>query len=238
MFTSRISTSTLVAGGLLAAGVAAAGALTATGALAAGGAPSDSSPAGGAPSDSSPAASPTPAPTPSGGTDRAPLARGRHGGGPMGGLGRDHAGVLHGEYVVNKPGGGTMTVVVQTGTIATKSGNDVTVKSTDGYTLTWTLNSSTTVRTGWSTGAVKDLAVGDAVRAQGTKSGSGATARAVLERPSGTSTTAPGSQPRRGGPGWPGRNGSTVPRPAPPRPAPSPMSSGSASSGPASSGAV
>ncbi len=198
MFTSRISISTLAAGGLLAAGVVTAGALTATGAIAAG---------------SSPSASSTPAPSSSGQPGRGPFAGARPGFGPMGGLpGVGRAGVLHGEYVVGKAGGGTETVLVQTGKITAVSGNDVTVKSTDGYTLTWTLGSSTTVRTGWNKGSVKDLAVGDTVSAEGTKAGSGAAARSVVERPAGARTGARAARPGWGG--GPGRPGGTA-TPAP-----------------------
>jgi len=189
MASRRIPVATVVAGGLLAAGVAAAGALTATGALAAAGTP--------APSATSAPGKPGEGPGPLGGP------RGGRFAGPRLGFGGR---VLHGEAVVPGTGGsGTQTVLVQKGTISAKSGNDLTVKSSDGFTMVWTLNSSTTVRTGWSSGSVKDLAVGDAVSVTGTKSGSGGTARFVAEPPKGTangSRNAPGW--RRGGHGRPG----------------------------------
>lgn len=171
MSATRITMSTLVAGGLLAAGVAAAGALSATGAL---------------------AASPSPTPSPSSSaTPGAPGQPGKPGMGHRGfgprGFGRFGGGpVLHGSFVTQNPSGsGTVTHQLQSGSISAKSGNTITVKSTDGFTETWTLNGSTTVRTGWNSGSVQDLAVGDQVMVQGTASGSGGVAQFVAERKAG-----------------------------------------------------
>ena len=189
---SRTSMATLVAGGLLAAGVAGAGALTATGAVA-------------APS------APTPAPSASGGTVpdvREGVRPGRRGhgghghGGPKGirgGFGRP----LHGELVVpGADGTGTRTVLVQRGTVTARTGTSVTVRSTDGFTVTWAVDARTTVRTGPRAGtttppSVDGLAVGDVVHVTGDRTASGGTAAFIGRRPPGGrgGAAAPGATP-------------------------------------------
>jgi hypothetical protein len=179
---------TLTAGGLLVGAAAAAGLISAGSASAAGAAPAASSPA--------PSPSRTPAPGEPG-----PGRADRHGG--PGGLGRGLGGiprglgqgpVLHGEFVTGGQNGATRTVVVQTGTVSAKNGSTITVTSSDGYKVDWVLNDSTKVRTGWSQGAVKDIAQGDTVRVQGTRSSSTTTADLVAERPkAGANPTPPAS---------------------------------------------
>jgi hypothetical protein len=172
---------TLLAGGLLVGAAATAGLLTAGGASAAGG---------------SAAAS---APSPSSSTDARPdrhAGPGRHGGpGGLGGLRRFGGGgpLLHGEFVTGGQNGTTRTVVVQNGTVSAKDGSKITVTSSDGYKVEWVLNDSTKVRTGWSQGAVKDIAKGDAVLVQGTKTGGTTTAQLVAERPKGAPNGGRGS---------------------------------------------
>jgi hypothetical protein len=85
--------------------------------------------------------------------------------------------------------------------VKTKGTSTITVVSTDGYSLTWTLNGTTRVRTGWSQGAVKDIAQGDTVMVQGERSGRTTTAALVAERPAGNA-------------GKPGKPGGT-PSPSP-----------------------
>jgi hypothetical protein len=51
------------------------------------------------------------------------------------------------------------------------------------------------VRTGWSQGAVKDIAQGDTVLVEGTKSGSTTTAALVAERPKGAAQRPKGAPP-------------------------------------------
>ena len=71
---------------------------------------------------------------------------GRWGGG-MGHLfGGDIDGILHGEVVLSKDGGGTETVLVQKGAVTAVSTTEVTVKSTDGFTTTYTVNADTVVK--------------------------------------------------------------------------------------------
>jgi hypothetical protein len=99
----------------------------------------------------------------------------RHGGG---GMDRRMGGdVLHGELVV-QDGTGTATkkVLVQTGAVTERSATSVTVKSTDGFTVAWTVGSTTR-------GTLTDIAVGDQVHVTGTRTAEGAgTADAVHER--------------------------------------------------------
>lgn len=82
----------------------------------------------------------------------------RGGGGPwMGGfhggfgglddvLGADVDGILHGEVVLSKEGGGTQTVLVQRGVATAVSATGVTVKSTDGFTTAYVVNGDTKIK--------------------------------------------------------------------------------------------
>jgi hypothetical protein len=182
---TRTLLATLAAGGLLTGAAITAAAVSANSASAAG----DQVAARGRLVASTPSPSPS---TPNGqqpGRHRGFGPGGRPGPGGPGGFGglRGIAPgpVLHGELVTGGQNGSTTTVVVQTGSVTTKNGSTITVRSTDGYTVTWTLDSNTTVRTGWAQGAVKDIAVGDTVRVEGTRAGSTTTARFVGERPEG-----------------------------------------------------
>lgn len=72
-------------------------------------------------------------------------------GGPFGGdlsdvLGADVTDFVHAEVVLAKEGGGTQTVLVQKGSVTEVSGNGVTVKSSDGFTTSYTVNGDTKVR--------------------------------------------------------------------------------------------
>jgi hypothetical protein len=180
MALSRSSTPLFVAGGLLAGGVIAAAALTATGALA------ESAPAQRASAEQ-----------PGGASGGQPGANGwqgpRHGmGGPgdgfggfgFGGRGGEGLGgqMLHGDIVV-KTATGTETELLQHGNVTANAGGTVTVRSSDGFSVIWTIGSSTTVRSGRDTGTVQDLAVGDEVTAVGTKTSGGGTAKFIAERP-------------------------------------------------------
>ena len=77
------------------------------------------------------------------------------GGGPwMGGfhggfgdvLGADVDGILHGEVVLSKEGGGTQTVLVQRGVATAVSATAVTVKSIDGFTTSYVVNGDTKIK--------------------------------------------------------------------------------------------
>jgi hypothetical protein len=184
MRTSRTAVGLVAAAGLLVAGGLAAGTLAASGALA--------------------STTPTPKPSASG-TPGAPGdadgdgRTGRHGDGHGrrgGGLGfglRDGVGggrMLHGEMVVEKSGGGTETLLVQHGSVTAKTSDSVTVKSTDGFTVTWTVSSDTKIMTGprrpgTATSALADVATGADVVVTGPKTADGGTARMVGVRPAG-----------------------------------------------------
>lgn len=194
MSTSRTAVGLIVSAGLLLGGGVAAGALAASGALAS-------------------ATSATPSPTASSGATKAPGDGGpgfghhRHGGtGPglpmRGGLGR----VLHGEVVVATDGGGTQTVLVQHGSVTAKTSDTVTVKSTDGFTVTWKVTADTRIRAGAPTspgagsGTLADVATGAAVMVWGPKTAGGGTATMLGVRPAGVPDRTPdGTKTRRGG---------------------------------------
>jgi hypothetical protein len=73
-----------------------------------------------------------------------------------GGLGA----IEHGQFVVSKPGGGTQTNAIQSGTATALSTSAITVKSADGYTHSYVIDSSTHRMTGCSS---PKLAQGDTV---------------------------------------------------------------------------
>jgi hypothetical protein len=54
-------------------------------------------------------------------------------------------GMVHGQFVVAKPGGGYQTVDVQDGQVTAVSATSITLKSSDGFTKTYVVTSSTTV---------------------------------------------------------------------------------------------
>ena len=61
-------------------------------------------------------------------------------------LGADVDGILHGEVVLSKEGGGTQTVLVQKGAVTAVSATEVTVRSTDGFTTAYAVNGDTKVK--------------------------------------------------------------------------------------------
>jgi hypothetical protein len=196
---AMLSRQTLLAGSLLAAAVCTAGALTATGALAA-----DATP--GTPT---PSASATPDQKPGG---KGELRRkGLRGGLKALGHGLG-GGVLHGEVVVQGKDGTPETLLVQGGDVTANSDQTVTVKSTDGFTLTWTVDATSVIRSGREATKLSDVAVGDKVTVTGAKTGSGGTVKLLAERPAkdpakdpadapGTPRRAPAEEPSAGGSG-------------------------------------
>ena len=86
---------------------------------------------------------------------------------------------LHGEFVVQTKDG-LKTVVLQKGSVTALSATSVTVKSTDGYTVTWTINDQTRVRKDKAAAAATDLKSGLVVRVVGPKDGSATTARVIV----------------------------------------------------------
>lgn len=90
-------------------------------------------------------ADPTPSPSASPSAPAAPDP----GKGPGGGFGRHGEfgmmGALHGEYVVEKDGGGYQTIASQRGEVTAVSKDSITVKSADGYSKTYTVSADTLV---------------------------------------------------------------------------------------------
>jgi len=79
-------------------------------------------------------------------------------------------GALHGEFTVPGPNGGYQTLAMQTGTVTSVSGSSITVKSADGYSKTYVVDTNTLVDAGRDgIGSVKN---GDTVRVLATVSGS------------------------------------------------------------------
>lgn len=101
-------------------------------------------------------ADPTPSASPSASTPSQPSQPSqpdqnqKPGGGPGRGFGGFKGefglgGALHGEFVVQKDGGGYQTVAVQRGEVTAVSKDSLTVKSADGYSRTYALTSDTMV---------------------------------------------------------------------------------------------
>jgi hypothetical protein len=87
--------------------------------------------------------------------------------------------VEHGEVVIDTKKGAE-TVDVQRGTVTAITDTSITVKSTDGFTLTWTFGSPLHVIEHRSTIQPKDVAVGAKVGIAGIKQGSTTTANLVV----------------------------------------------------------
>jgi len=100
---------------------------------------------------------------------------GRFAGGP-GGAAFGLANALHGDFVVSV-NGAYVTDRLQTGTVTAVSATDITLKSTDGYTQSYAINSGTTVDNG--SNAIGDVAKGNTVTVIAALSGSTATANTI-----------------------------------------------------------
>jgi hypothetical protein len=136
------------------------------------------------------AASPAPSPRAYGGPG-APMP----GGGPMPGFGGRLRGlpplggpemgfggkVLHSEATVEAPDGTTKVVVSQTGDITDVTESTITVKSTDGFDATYTVDKNTRISLNGTDGTASSLKTGDTVHVFGTKSGSTNHANAVMD---------------------------------------------------------
>jgi len=126
------------------------------------------------------AASPTPTPS------LGPQAPDRHGPGEpgprgLGLLGGPGGRVLHGEATVQRPGGGTQVIRFQHGTITAIGGSAVTVRSTDGFTATYTVNSTTRISLNGDSGSLSRLKKNDDVRVFAVQNGAANVAKAVLD---------------------------------------------------------
>ncbi|WP_432825003.1 hypothetical protein [Dactylosporangium sp. CA-092794] len=76
--------------------------------------------------------------------------------------------VLHGEVVVQTKAG-PRTVVVQRGSVTAKDGAGLTVRSADGFTLTWATDGQTRVVAGGARAGLDQVAVGAEVGVGGIK---------------------------------------------------------------------
>ncbi|HET7310110.1 MAG TPA: hypothetical protein VFJ17_02165 [Mycobacteriales bacterium] len=128
----------------------------------------------------------SPSPSPSAGFPGGPgMMRGFGPGGPgalglLGGLGAGGR-LLHGEATVQKPGGGTMVVRFQHGVISDVSASTMTVKSTDGFTATYTVDKTSSISLNGADGTLSKLAKNDQVRVLAVQSGSSSVAKMVLD---------------------------------------------------------
>ncbi|MEU7932018.1 hypothetical protein [Micromonospora echinofusca] len=87
---------------------------------------------------------------------------------------------LHGEAVVRTKDGGTKTVVVQRGEVTAVDGDSMTVKSADGFTMTWTFGDDLRVVERRTTIRSADVKVGTTVGVAGAKAGDGGAARLIV----------------------------------------------------------
>ena len=140
------------------------------------------------------AASPSPSPSHPGPPGRM-FGRGHHPfGGPFGGPGffRRPAGIIggliggpgffgvvHGQVVVPKPGGGYQTIDIQQGTVTAVSSTSITLKSADGFTKTYQVTSSTLVNAQRS--GIGSVKAGNKAAVSATQSGAAATATRITD---------------------------------------------------------
>jgi hypothetical protein len=96
--------------------------------------------------------------------------------------------VQHGEITVSTKDG-DKTIEVQRGVITAISSTSVTVKCTDGFTMTWTIGSPIHVIEHRTTVQPSDLVAGDTVGIAGVKDGSSNTAKLIVIPNAAKSTT-------------------------------------------------
>jgi hypothetical protein len=86
---------------------------------------------------------------------------------------------LHGEVAIETKKNGVQTVVVQRGAVTAVSGGSVSVKSSDGFALTWTLADTTRIVQDRKAAERSALKTGTQIGIAGVKDGSATTARLV-----------------------------------------------------------
>lgn len=101
------------------------------------------------------------------------------GGRGFGGVKGIGGGVLHGEFVMPKPGGGYQTIQVQNGTATAVSATSITVKSADGFSRTYAADKDTLVNAGRD--GITSIAVNDAVTLRAIGAGDKATVSDVVD---------------------------------------------------------
>jgi len=123
---------------------------------------------------------------PNGGPGQAPM--GGPDGGPGGGWGRHGGGMrgpgmgpgIHGTFVTpNKAGTGYDTIDTQKGSVTAVSATSITVKSTDGFTKTYVVTSTTDVN--GKAGDIATVKTGDDVAVLGIESGSDVNAQQIFD---------------------------------------------------------
>jgi hypothetical protein len=119
----------------------------------------------------SPSPSPSTSPSAPNSTDPGkPPGPGRHGEFGIGGA-------LHGEFVVEKNGGGYETVATQNGQVTAVSKDSITVKSADGYSRTYTVAAETLVNS--ARDGIASIKTGNTVRVTAVVTNGTATATSV-----------------------------------------------------------
>lgn len=118
--------------------------------------------------DPTPSASPSA--SPSQGTGEKERGPGKHG---MFGFGQS----LHGEFTVEKEGGGYQTVATQNGEVTAVSTDSITVKSEDGYSRTYAITEDTMVNA--ARDGIADVKTGTTVHVMATVADGKATAVSV-----------------------------------------------------------
>lgn len=88
-------------------------------------------------------------------------------------------GAIHAQFTVPGPNGGYETIATQTGTVQSVSSSSVTVKSADGYTQQYVVNSSTLVAADYE--GILSVSSGDTVVVEALVSGSTYTAERVVD---------------------------------------------------------
>jgi hypothetical protein len=89
------------------------------------------------------------------------------------------SGMLHGQFVIAKSGGGYQTVDVQDGQVTSVSTTSITLKSSDGFTKSYVVTSSTTVDA--QRDGIGSVKVGNQASVFATVSGSTVTATSVAD---------------------------------------------------------
>jgi len=88
-------------------------------------------------------------------------------------------GAIHGQYVAPKDGGGYQTIAFQNGKVTAVSSTSITLRSADGYTHSYVVNSSTTVNA--QRGGISSIKTGNQVWVRATVSGSTTTAAQITD---------------------------------------------------------
>jgi hypothetical protein len=123
-------------------------------------------------------ADPTPSPSASPSTpsqQQKPDRPGKGGFGPRGEFGI--GGALHGEFVVQKDGGGYQTVATQRGSVTAVSKDSITVKSDDGYSRTYKVDADTLVNS--ARDGIASIKTGSAVNVRAVVADNTATATVI-----------------------------------------------------------